>query len=298
MSATRSTGTRALPAARTPRLPRVVRQFATDKVAVGAALFLLLLILVAVAAPLVAPYTATAQDLEKSLQNPSAQHWLGTDQLGRDVFSRLVFAARLSLSAALIAVGIAVVLGVPIGLIGGYFGGWIDRIVVLFTDSLMGFPYLILAIGVVGALGPSLVNAMIAIGIVYVPRLIRVTRSAVLAVKSETYLEASRSIGCAPASVIVRHVVPNVMPPVIVQVSLMCGFAMLAEASLSFLGLGAQPPSASWGSMLSTSARHMERAPLLMIWPGLALALTVLAMNLVGDGLRDAFGRRDRGGRK
>jgi peptide/nickel transport system permease protein len=272
---------------------RVLGQFRTDRTAVAAAGFLLLLVVVALAASWLAPHAPNTQNLERALEGPTGTHWLGTDQLGRDVLTRLMYAARLSLGAAVVAVGIAVIVGVPIGIAGGYFGGWVDRLVVLVADSLMGFPYLILAIGVVGVLGPSLVNAMIAIGVVYVPRLIRVTRSAVLSIRGETYLEASRSVGCTSWSVIVRHVLPNVMPPLLVQVSLMCGFAMLAEASLSFLGLGAQPPSASWGSMLSSSVRYMERQPLLMIWPGLALMLTVLAINLVGDGLRDAFARRD-----
>lgn len=273
---------------------RFLAAFLSDRTTAVGLGFLLLLIVIAVLTPWIAPHAPNTQHLDEALQGPNTTYWLGTDQLGRDVLTRLMYAARLSLSAALIAVGIAVFIGVPIGIIGGYFGGWIDRIVTLIADSLMGFPYLILAIGVVGVLGPSLVNAMIAIGIVYVPRLIRVARSAVLSVRGDTYLEAARSIGCTPGSIIRRHVVPNVMPPVVVQISLMCGFAMLAEASLSFLGLGAQPPSASWGSMLSASVRHMERQPLLMIWPGLALVLTVLAINLVGDGLRDAFARRDR----
>ncbi|MFS3129329.1 ABC transporter permease [Nocardioides sp. Bht2] len=276
------------------RTPRVVRQFVADPTAMVAFGFLILLILVALLTPWIAPHSPDTQHLDRALDGPNGTHWLGADQLGRDVLSRLMYAARLSLMAATVAVGIAVVIGVPIGVAGGYFGGWVDRIVVLIADSLMGFPYLILAIGVVGVLGPSLVNAMIAIGVVYVPRLIRVARSAVLAVRGDTYLEASRSIGATSASIIVRHVVPNVMPPVVVQISLMCGFAMLAEASLSFLGLGAQPPAASWGSMLSSSVRYMDRQPLLMIWPGLALVLTVLAINLVGDGLRDAFARRDK----
>ncbi len=273
---------------------RVLEQFRADRTAVVAACFLLVLVVVALTATWMAPHAPNVQNIERALEGPTSTYWLGTDQLGRDVLSRLMYAARLSLGAAVVAVGIAVVIGVPIGIAGGYFGGWVDRLVVLVADSLMGFPYLILAIGVVGVLGPSLVNAMIAIGVVYIPRLIRVARSAVLSIRGETYLEASSSIGCSSWSIVVRHVLPNVLPPLLVQISLMCGFAMLAEASLSFLGLGAQPPSASWGSMLSSSVRYMERQPLLMIWPGLALMLTVLSINLVGDGLRNAFARRDR----
>jgi peptide/nickel transport system permease protein len=169
-------------------------------------------------------------------------------------------------------------------------------VVMLVTDALMGFPPIILAIGVVGALGPGIVNAMIAVGVIYVPKTIRVARGAALAIRNDTYFEASRSIGTSTARIIRTHLLPNILPPVIVQVSLMVGFAMLAEASLSFLGLGAQPPQASWGSMLGSAARDLNRQPWLMIWPGLAIAVTVLAFNVFGDGLRDSFGRKERKG--
>lgn len=254
------------------------------------------IIVVAVLAPWLAPYPPEAQNLDQVLMGPDASHWLGTDNLGRDVLSRLLYAARLSLSACAIAVGIAVVIGVPAGLVAGYFGGWVDRIVSLVTDALMGFPYMILALGIVGSLGPSIRNAMIAIGIVYAPRLVRVTRSSVLGIRRETFLEVSHSIGTPHRVIVLRHVIPNILPPVIVQASLMLGFAMLAEASLSFLGLGAQPPAASWGSMLGVAVHHMDTQPWLMVWPGIAITVTVLCFNLIGDGLRDMFGIRDRGG--
>jgi len=205
-------------------------------------------------------------------------------------------AARLSLLAAAIAVSFAVVVGLPIGLLSGYLGRVTDRVVMLVTDALMGFPPIILAIGVVGALGPGLVNAMIAVGVIYVPKTIRVARGAALAIRNDTYFEASRSIGTPTSRIIRTHLLPNILPPVIVQVSVMVGFAMLTEASLSFLGLGAQPPEASWGSMLGTAARDLSRQPWLTVWPGLAIALTVLAFNTFGDGLRDCFGRQERTG--
>lgn len=256
--------------------------------------YLVVLILAAVFADVLATYDPNAQDLMATMQNPSAEHWLGTDQLGRDVYSRMLFAARLSLTAGAIAVGLGLLFGLPIGLIAGYVGGRTDRVVMFFVDAMMGFPPLLLAIGVVAALGAGITNAMIAIGIVFIPRTVRVVRGATLAIRNETFLEASRSIGTPLLRIVRVHVLPNVLPPVIVQTTLMIGFAMLTEASLSFLGLGAQPPEASWGSMLGAAARDVGRQPLLMIWPGLAIAVTVLALNVFGDGLRDSFGREAR----
>jgi ABC-type dipeptide/oligopeptide/nickel transport system permease subunit len=258
--------------------------------------YIVVLVLVAVFASVLSPFDPTAQDLDNVMAGPSSGHPLGTDQLGRDVLSRLMHAARLSLLAAGIAVCFAVIVGLPVGLLSGYLGKTTDRVVMLVTDALMGFPPIILAIGVVGALGPSLVNAMIAVGIIYIPKTIRVARGAALAIRNDTYFEASRSIGTPTARIIRTHLLPNILPPVIVQVSVMVGFAMLAEASLSFLGLGAQPPEASWGSMLGAAARDLSRQPWLMVWPGLAIALTVLAFNTFGDGLRDSFGRQERSG--
>ena len=254
------------------------------------------LVAVAVFAGVLSPYDPNAQNLDNVMSGPTASHLLGTDQLGRDVLSRLMYAARLSLLAAGIAVCFAVVIGLPIGLASGYLGRGTDRVVMLVTDALMGFPPIILAIGVVGALGPGIVNAMIAVGVIYVPKTIRVARGAAMAIRNDTYFEASRSIGTSTVRIIRTHLLPNILPPVIVQVSLMVGFAMLAEASLSFLGLGAQPPEASWGSMLGSAARDLSRQPWLMIWPGLAIAVTVLAFNVFGDGLRDSFGRKERKG--
>jgi ABC-type dipeptide/oligopeptide/nickel transport system permease subunit len=272
------------------------RRLRSQRAAMVALAYIVLLIVAAVFANVLSPYDPNSQNLDDVMAGPTAAHLLGTDQLGRDVLSRLLHAAQLSLLAAGIAVCFAVVIGLPIGLAAGYLGRGTDRVVMLVTDALMGFPPIILAIGVVGALGPGIVNAMIAVGVIYVPKTIRVARGAALAIRNDTYFEASRSIGTSTARIIRTHLLPNILPPVIVQVSLMVGFAMLAEASLSFLGLGAQPPQASWGSMLGSAARDLNRQPWLMIWPGLAIAVTVLAFNVFGDGLRDSFGRKERKG--
>lgn len=290
-----ATSTQESPAA-APASRGVWRRLRRQRLAMLSLAFIVAMVLVAVFADLIAPYDPNAQDLKNVMANPSAEHLLGTDQVGRDVLSRLMHAARLSLLAAGIAVSFAVVVGLPIGLLSGYLGGIVDRLVMLVTDGLMGFPPIILAIGVVGALGPSIVNAMIAVGIIYIPRTIRVARGAAIAIRNDTYIEASRSIGTPVGRIIRTHLLPNILPPVIVQVSLMMGFAMLAEASLSFLGLGAQPPDASWGAMLGSAARELSRQPLLMVWPGLTIALVVLAFNVLGDGLRDSFGRMERRG--
>jgi ABC-type dipeptide/oligopeptide/nickel transport system permease subunit len=273
---------------------RFLRRFRRQRLAMAALGFLLLLVLTAVFAPLLAPHDPLTQDLRNALASPSRSHLLGTDSLGRDILSRLVYASRISLYAAFLAVTIAAVIGVPIGIVAGYLGGKVDALVSMVNDSFMGFPPILLAIGVVGALGPNLRNAMVAVGIVNIPRFVRVARGAVLAMRGDTYLEAARSIGAPTGFILRRHVLPNILSPVIVQVSLLAGFAMLAEASLSFLGLGVQPPDASWGAMLREASTQVQRQNLLAIWPGIALAVTVLAFNLLGDGLRDSFGREAR----
>lgn len=267
------------------------REQITPMVALG---YLVILILAAIFADVLVTQDPNSQNLDLVMANPTLDHLMGTDELGRDVLSRMFYAARLSLMAGAIAVGIGFIVGLPIGLVAGYVGGRTDRVVMFVVDAMMGFPPILLAIGVVAALGPSITNVMIAVGIIFIPRTVRVTRGATLAIRNETFLEASRSIGTPMFRLIRTHVLPNVLPPVIVQATLMVGFAMLAEASLSFLGLGAQPPEASWGSMLGSAARSLGRQPLLMMWPGGAIAITVLALNVFGDGLRDSFGREAR----
>lgn len=269
-------------------------RFAKQHSGVVAVICLALVVVVAVFQSWIAPHDPSDQDLSAVLQGPSASHWLGTDELGRDVFSRLVFGTRVSLLAAAQATGIAVVLGLPFGLLGGYLGGRVDRVIMFVNDALMAMPGLLLAIAIVGMLGPGLTNAMVAIGLVFAPRVLRIVRASVLEVKEETYIEASRSIGTPTLRIIRQHVLRNVRSPLIVAVTLLVGRAMINEASLSFLGMGAQYPQASWGAMLGRALPFVDRAPMLIVFPGLAIAVVVLACNVAGDVLRDSLGRETR----
>lgn len=271
--------------------PSVLRRLVRQRAAMAAVAFLGMAVGFAVAGELGTPHDPYQQDLGSVLESPSGAHWLGTDELGRDVVSRLVISSRTSLLAAAYAVGIAVTVGVPPGLVAGYVGRWADFLVMRVTDAIMAFPALILAIAIVAVLGPNLRNAMVAVGVVFTPRFIRLTRGVVLGIREEAYIDASRCIGTPTTRIIRRHVLPNALSPLLVQVALTFGFAMLAEAGLSFVGLGAQSPDSSWGSMLGRSYRHVGRAPFLLIPPGVAIALTVLAFNLLGDGLRASIGR-------
>jgi peptide/nickel transport system permease protein len=259
-------------------------------------LVLVLLVAVSAAAPLLAPYSPNQIDVVNRLAGPTPAHWLGTDSLGRDTMSRLMYAGRVSLAAAAMAVTIASVVGVPLGLIAGYFGGWLDWALGRAADVLMTFPAIVLAIAIIAATGPGLTNAMVALGIVYAPRLFRVVRSATLTVRAETYVEASISIGTPARSIIARRVLPNILSPLLVQVSLMLAAALLAEAALSLLGLGVVPPTPSWGNLLGRGFTEIQTTPLLVWWPGLAIAVATLSFNLVGDGLRDSLGRETRKG--
>lgn len=274
---------------------RFVRRFLRQRLAVASLIFLVLMALAAVTAPWLSPYDPDAQDLANALKAPNGSHWLGTDDLGRDVLSRVLHAGRVSLLAAVEAVAVAVAVGLAPGLIAGYLGGRTDRIIMRVADAFMSFPPLVLALTIVGVLGPSLHNAMIAVGLVFAPRVLRMMRGSTLAVREETYVEAARSIGFSNRTIVLREVLPNAIPPIIVQVSLFAGAAMLAEASLSFLGIGVQPPTASWGSMLSRAYRFMGQAPWLAIAPGVAISLCVLSFNMLGDGIRDSFGRDSSG---
>ena len=251
--------------------------------------FLLALWLLALTAPLIAPYPITAQDVDNTLAGPSAQHLLGTDDLGRDVFSRMVHGAAATLYASALAVRIAVLLGLPVGLLAGYLGGWVDDGISRFIDALLSFPSIVLAIAVTGALGIGLTNGMIAVGIVFSPQLARLVRARALVVRQELYVDASRCFGASTARILWRHVLPNTVQPVIVQITLLLAAALLAEASLSFLGLGIQPPNPSWGSMLARAYQNMELAPAQMFPPGLAILLTALAFNTLGESMRVAL---------
>ena len=251
--------------------------------------FLAALLLLALTAPLIAPYPVTAQDVDNTLAGPSAQHLLGTDDLGRDVFSRMVHGAAATLYASALAVGIAVLLGLPVGLLAGYLGGWVDDAISRLIDALLSFPSIVLAIAVTGALGIGLSNGMIAVGIVFAPQLARLVRARALVVRQELYVDAARCFGGGTARILWRHVLPNTVQPVIVQITLLLAAALLAEASLSFLGLGIQPPNPSWGSMLARAYQNMELAPAQMYAPGLAILLTALAFNTLGESLRVAL---------
>jgi peptide/nickel transport system permease protein len=247
------------------------------------------MVAVAVFAPYVAPYDPLATDWGAVRKGPSAAHWFGTDESGRDVLSRVIWGTRASLLAGVISVSIALAVGVPIGLVAGYVGGWLDSLLSRITDAMLACPFLILAIALAAFLGPSLGNVMIAIGITYTPIFIRLTRGQVLATKVEDYIEAARALGNPHLRVALRHVFPNIVPPLLVQATLAIAQAIIAEAALAFLGLGQQPPAPSWGVMLFISQRFFENAPWLAIWPGMAIFVTVLAFNLFGDGLRDAL---------
>jgi peptide/nickel transport system permease protein len=251
-------------------------------------------VLVAVFAPMIAPYDPVATSWSAVRNAPSAEYLFGTDEIGRDVLSRVIWGSRASLLAGLVSVCISMALGVPIGLLAGYIGGWVDGLISRFTDAMLAVPFLILAIALAAFLGPSLTNAMIAIGVSATPVFIRLTRAQVLAVKVEDYVEAARAVGNPPWRIALRHILPNVLPPLIVQATLAIAAAVIAEASLSFLGLGQQPPAPSWGSMLNTAKNFVDQAPWMAIWPGVSIFLLVLSFNLLGDGLRDALDPRHR----
>ncbi|KQV65158.1 ABC transporter permease [Rhizobium sp. Root1220] len=247
----------------------------------------------AMAAPLLPIPDPNATNWSAIRKAPSAAHWLGTDDIGRDILSRMIWGAQASLMAGVFSVAIAVVIGVPFGLLSGYFGGWVDQIISRITEAFLAMPFLITAIALAAFLGPSLSNAMIAIGLSAMPIFIRLTRGQVLAVKTEEYIEGARSIGLRHLSIITRYILPNVAAPILVQATLTIATAIIAEASLSFLGLGQQPPAASWGSMLNVAKNFLSQAPWMAMWPGAAIFLVVIGFNLLGDGLRDALDPRE-----
>jgi len=278
------------PAEAAPGGSRVRTRFLHDPVAMSGAVFIVILTAAAIFAPEVAP-DSPYKNFSAINASPSGAHLLGTDDIGRDILSRLIFGARISMEAATIIVVLALLAAIPIGLIAGYFAGRTDNLLMRLMDALFAFPPLILAITVVALLGRSLHNEAIAIAVTFTPGLARVIRGQVLAVREETYIEAARSVGAGSWRMIRRHVLPNVASPLIVQTALSFGYALLAEAGLSFLGLGVQPPSASWGVMLQEAYQFVLSDPWATIVPGVAIALTVLSFNFVGDGLRDALGR-------
>jgi peptide/nickel transport system permease protein len=262
---------------------------------VGALLGLLILavmVFAAALAPLFAPHDPLAVAPEAQLKPPSTAHWAGTDLFGRDIFSRLLFGGRVSLLAGFVAVLIASVPGTALGLIAGYYRSWVDGLVMRVMDLMLSFPGILLALGIVALLGPGLLNVMIAVGIAGIPSYTRLVRSSVLAAKKNLYVRAARTIGCRDGRILLQHILPNVLAPIVVLTTLDVAWAVLNASSLSFLGLGAQPPTPEWGAMLSEGRGYMRQAPWITIAPGLAIMLTVLSVNLLGDGLRDALDPR------
>jgi peptide/nickel transport system permease protein len=273
---------------------RALRRLFRRKGAVVGLVVIAVMIVLALLAPLLAPYDPIATSWTLVRKPPSALHWFGTDDLGRDILSRVIYGTRASLMAGAISVGIAFGVGVPIGLLSGYRGGFVDALISRITDAMLACPFLILAIALAAFLGPSLSNAMIAIGITTTPIFVRLTRGQTLNVKVEDYVEAARAVGTPPWRIAQMHILPNIMPALLVQATLSIAAAIIAEAALSFLGLGQQPPAPSWGSMLNAAQRFLTNAPWMAIWPGLGIFLLVLSFNLVGDGLRDALDPRER----
>jgi peptide/nickel transport system permease protein len=273
---------------------RALRRLLKRKGAVVGIAVIATFVVLAVFAPLVVPYDPIATSWTLVRKPPSSLHWFGTDELGRDVLARVIYGARASLMAGAISVGIAFGLGVPFGLLSGYRGGFIDALISRITDAMLACPFLILAIALAAFLGPSLSNAMIAIGVTATPIFVRLTRGQVMSVKVEDYVEAARAMGNPRWRIALFHILPNIMPALLVQATLSIAAAIIAEAALSFLGLGQQPPAPSWGSMLNAAQRFLTNAPWMALWPGLAIFLVVLSFNLVADGLRDALDPRER----
>jgi peptide/nickel transport system permease protein len=271
---------------------RALKRLARRRGAMVGLALVVFFVAIALLAPWISPYDPLATSWSTVRKAPSMAHWFGTDDIGRDVLARVVWGARASLLAGLVSVGIALCVGVPIGLAAGYVGGWTDMLISRVTDAMLACPFLILAIALAAFLGPSLTNAMIAIGIAATPIFIRLTRGQVLAVKVEDYIEAARAVGNSHLRIALRHVLPNIVAPLIVQATLAIAAAVIAEASLSFLGLGQQPPAPSWGSMLNIAKNYVENAPWMAVWPGMSIFLLVLSFNLLGDGLRDALDPR------
>ncbi|MEZ4559673.1 MAG: ABC transporter permease [Caldilineaceae bacterium] len=274
------------------QLTIVWRQLRRNRAAMLGAALISLEILIAVFAPLVAPYDPIEQSIYDALQPPSATHWLGTDEVGRDILSRIIYGTRISLRVGLLAVGIGSAIGVTLGLIAGFYGKMADNLILRLMDIWLAFPGILLALAIIAVLGPSLFNVMIAVGLSAVPTYVRVTRSSVLSVREMEYVLGARAVGCPSRIIIWRHILPNVLPSLIVLTTLGIAGAILAAAALSFIGLGAQPPTPEWGAMLTVGRQFMRQAWWVTAFPGLAIMITVLGINLLGDGLRDALDPR------
>ncbi|MEG6520534.1 nickel transporter permease [Desulfotomaculum sp. 1211_IL3151] len=275
------------------KLAELWRRFKKDKFAVIGGVILLVVILCAIFAPLITHYDPNETQLEQRLLPPGTEgHFLGTDEVGRDMFTRLVYGARVSVMIGFVAVAIALFFGILVGLFAGYYGGWIDTILMRCIDVLMAFPYVLLAISIIAALGPGLLQAMVAISIVGIPYYARIVRGTVLSLRNKEFIEAEKALGASNMRIIFKHILPNTMAPIIVAATLDVGWMIIAAAGLSFLGLGAQPPTAEWGVMLSEGRKFLRVAPYVSLLPGVCIFLVVLSLNLLGDGLRDALDPR------
>ena len=279
----------AIPAVVDRRRYRAMKWLARRPAAIIASLVIALFVAGALGAPWLAPFNPNAPHFDAIRRPPSDVYWLGTDEVGRDVLSRLIWGARASLLAGVIPVTIALTLSIPLGLLSGYAGGWVDGVIMRVNDAMLAIPFLIVAIALAAFLGPSLTNAMIAIGIAALPIFLRLSRGTVLVIKTEDFIEAARALGCSRRRIAVCHILPNMLPPLLVQSSITVAAAIIAEASLSFLGLGQQPPAPSWGSMLNAAQRYLSQAPWMALYPGLMIFFVVMALNVLGDGLRDAL---------
>lgn len=271
------------------RMSGFLRKFAKQKLSLICGIFILFLVFIALFGPYLTPYDADTPDYDAILSPPSAQHWAGTDEYGRDILSRIIAGTKLSLSVSISAVLIAAVFGTILGLLSGYYGGWLDRLIMRGSDVLFSFPDLLLAIGIVAILGPGLMNVVIAVAVFGIPSFARIIRSVTLSAKETLFVEAARSMGAKHGRIIWRHIFPETLPSVIVNFTMKIGTAILAASSLSFLGMGAKPTTPDWGAMLSMGRDYLSLAPHVVYFPGAAIFLTVLAFNLVGDGLRDAL---------
>jgi peptide/nickel transport system permease protein len=284
-----TSATLAVPAVQDRRRYRAMKWLARRPAAIIASLVVTLFVAGALAAPWLAPFDPNTPHFDAIRKPPSEIYWLGTDEVGRDVLSRLIWGARASLLAGVIPVTIALTLSIPLGLLSGYAGGWVDGVIMRVNDAMLAIPFLIVAIALAAFLGPSLTNAMIAIGIAALPIFLRLARGTVLVIKTEEFIEAARALGCSRLRIAARHILPNMLPPLLVQSSITVAAAIIAEASLSFLGLGQQPPAPSWGSMLNAAQRYLSQAPWMALYPGLMIFFVVMALNVLGDGLRDAL---------
>ncbi|MBD1380505.1 ABC transporter permease [Metabacillus arenae] len=273
----------------TPPWKEAWLSFCHNKLALLGLGIVIFFIIIAILAPVIAPYGFREQDLAKRLLAPSSEHWFGTDDFGRDIFSRILYGARISLWVGFFAVLGSVIFGTILGIVAGYYGRWIDTIISRIFDIMLAFPSILLAIAVVAILGPSLQNALIAIAIINIPNFGRLVRAKVLSVKQEEYIMAARAVGMKDSRILLHHILPNSMTPIIVQSTLAIATAIIEAAALGFLGLGAQAPTPEWGKMLADSQRYLVQAPWTLFFPGLAIMLTVLGFNLIGDGLRDVL---------